>query len=204
MDAIMSISADNVLVYFLSFNGSGSGNNGSNNYYFPGGGSIATCPNTCDQYHDLDITSAGSGPANVTILNCFFEYSPNYSVRALANVVINSSSFEYVGYSGAFIFGSYAAGVGNITIESSSFINNGGAGIAINGLTGNQNTVEYNYLINNHYLCYDNNPGGQIYVDVYSSGTSVYNNTVNASTPCANGYGSQGIEMYGNNHTVGQ
>jgi parallel beta-helix repeat protein len=198
MDAIMSITGDNVTVYFLDFNGSGSGNG----YFGEGAGSIPTCSDTCDQYLDLDVASAGTGPENVVVLNCFFEYSPNYSVQAWANIEINSSTFEYVGYSGIFIYGPSAPGAGNVLVEGSSFIDNGGSGIAVVGLTGSQNTIEYNYLINTHYLCFDSSPGGQIYVDPSSSGISVYDNNVNASTPCPNGYGSQGLEMYGTNHTV--
>lgn len=202
MDAMVSVSGEGVVAYDLGFNGSGSGNGYFEEGAGSGPGSIPTCSDTCDQYHDLDVPSMGTGNANVSVFDCWFWYSPNYSIRAWASLWAYGNQFAYVGYSGVFIFGAYNPGVGNVAIENSNFEDNGGSGIALAGLTGSQNVVEYNSLGYTHHLCFDNSPGGQIYVNPYSSGISIYDNQVTAGTACPNGYGSQGLEMYGTNHSV--
>jgi len=155
------------------------------------------------QYYDLDIQAVGAN-YNVSIVGLLFEYSPSYSVRAISNVSVTNSYFEYVGYTGLLVWARPAGSGSLVYVYNNIFVYNGGGGVVMDGM--NAPVLAWNGFTQNHYLCFDGSPGGQIDIAYATVGADVWSNVANGNLSYCQAnpsYASSGLEMYGSGHYVG-
>jgi hypothetical protein len=121
-----------------------------------------------------------------TVQNCQFVNSPSVSILVGdRGAFLYGNHFSYIAIHGVQVY-SYTGA--QAQIENSCFDHNGLNAIAMYG--GAYSVIWYNTLSTNHYLCLNNNQGGQILVTnsviVYRVGTPV-------NTACRAGYQTKGI-----------
>ncbi|HEY1219991.1 MAG: right-handed parallel beta-helix repeat-containing protein [Bryobacteraceae bacterium] len=153
-------------------------------------------PHCANGFYDLNLTGARpSSQYAILVTDCDFQAAPNYALIAADDTAVTYSSF-YWAFTGAMI--SY--NISGTGVYEDYFSATGGGAVSLNGTT--TASVQWNQFWDNHSLCGDGNPGGQVYADPGSSNVTINNNWIDGGGYKARGCVSTGIEIYGSNDSI--